>query len=440
MERAADAPHGEAAEPLDGLLARLGTAPGGLSDAEAAARLERFGPNQVGAGRRPSVLRELAGRALNPLNALLVILAAVSWLTGDPSGSAIIVVMVVLSVGLGFVQEHRSNRAAAELRAMVKTRTSVQRVDEGGASRALDIPLDALVPGDIVHLAAGDLVPGDVRLLSAKDLYINQAALTGEAMPVEKGTEADSATKGFERPNIGFMGSNVVSGTAMAVVLRTGAATEFGHLAGATAGRREQTDFDRGLARFVGLMLRFMAVMVPAVFVINGLTKGDWLEALLFAVAVAVGLAPEMLPMIVTMNLAKGAIAMAPKRVIVKRLNAIQNFGAMDVLCTDKTGTLTQDRIILQYHLDFEGEESLRTLEYAILNSRFQSGLRNLLDEAVLRHAGRPEHAGLGGGLQQGRRDSVRLPAAADERGGGAAGRAAPDDHQGGGGGDFFGL
>jgi Mg2+-importing ATPase len=260
-----------------------------------------------------------------------------------------------------------------------------------------EVPLDQLVPGDIVLLAAGDLVPADIRLMVTKDLHVNQSALTGEAMPVDKyhGLPPDNLTDPFDMPNLCFMGSNVLSGTAVGLVLQTGARTYFGQLADSVVGRRVLTDFDRGITRFTWLMIRFICVMVPAVFLINGITKGDWLEALLFAVAVAVGLTPEMLPMIVTVNLAKGAMAMARKRVIVKRLNSIQNFGAMDILCTDKTGTLTQDRIILQYHLDFEGDECSRVLEYAFLNSYYQSGLKNLLDEAVLRHAQRPEHANL---------------------------------------------
>ncbi len=381
------------------LLAGLETAEAGLTDAEALVRLRRYGPNQVATERHLSVFEELAGRAKNPLNFLLISLAVISWVTGDIRAAIVIIIMVVLSVGLSFVQEHRSNRAAAALRALVKTHASVQRVNADGNSIVADVPLDTLVPGDIVHLAAGDLVPGDVRLLSTKDLHINQSALTGEAMPVEKSEVLVSPGDGdpLELPNLAFMGSNVLSGSATAVILRTGGSTAFGQLAHSMEGARPQTDFDRGIAQFTRLMLTLMAVMVPAVLLINGFTKGNWLEAVLFAMAVAVGLTPEMLPMIVTVNLAKGALAMSRKRVIVKRLNAIQNFGAMDVLCTDKTGTLTQDKIILQYHLDFEGEESLRTLEYAWLNSRFQSGLRNLLDEAVLAHAQRPEHSALNG-------------------------------------------
>jgi Mg2+-importing ATPase len=251
-----------------------------------------------------------------------------------------------------------------------------------------EIPIEEIVPGDLVALSAGDMIPADLRLISAKDLFINQSTLTGEAMPIEKFASAAtrSAEDAFDLPNICFMGSNVVSGYGTGVIVRTGSRSFFGQLADTIAGQRVQTSFEKGIDRFTWLMIRLILVLVPSVFLINGLTKGDWLEALLFALAVAVGLTPEMLPMIVTANLAKGAIAMSRRRVIVKRLHAIQNFGAMDVLCTDKTGTLTQDRIILKRHLDIRGEDCERVLEYAYLNSHYQSGLRNLLDIAVLQH------------------------------------------------------
>ena len=282
---------------------------------------------------------------------------------------------------------------------MVHTTASVRRTPNDANNPFVEIPIEQLVPGDVVRLSAGDIIPAELRLLDAKDLFINQSTLTGEAMPAEKYAHATDhdCEDPFDLPNICFMGANVVSGFGAGVILRTGAKTFFGRLAHQIAGRRVPTAFDQGINRFTWLMIRFILVMVPTVFLINGLTKHDWLEALLFAVAVAVGLTPEMLPMIVTVNLAKGAIAMSGKKVIVKRLNAIQNFGAMNVLCTDKTGTLTQDRIILKRCLDIYGEDSDRVLEYAYLNSHFQSGLKNLLDIAVLEHhelaaALRPDH------------------------------------------------
>ena len=271
---------------------------------------------------------------------------------------------------------------------MVSITATVRRQTGAGRHDHDDVPVEQLVPGDIVLLSAGDMIPADLRLITAKDLFINQSTLTGEAMPLEKVAAAHvgAAETPFDLPNICFMGSAVVSGIGCGVVALTGPRTAFGMVASAIAKQRVLTSFDKGIIRFTWLMLGFIVVMAPLVFLINGLTKGNWLEALLFAVAVAVGLTPEMLPMIVTVNLAKGALAMSRRKVIVKRLNSIQNFGAMDVLCTDKTGTLTQDRVILKRCIDIEGDESARVLEYAYLNSFHQSGLKNLLDVAVLQH------------------------------------------------------
>ncbi|ATQ69460.1 MULTISPECIES: magnesium-translocating P-type ATPase [Methylosinus] len=380
------------------LLARLGTTRDGLSAREAARRLRQIGLNRIARERRPSMLRELAGRARNPLNALLLSLALASYALGELRAAIVIAAMVVLSVGLAFVQEHRSNEAAARLQAMVRTHASVRRPGAHTADRYVEEPVERLAPGDILRLSAGDMIPADLRLIEARDLFVNQSTLTGESMPVEKIAQSSSASDPFEAQSLALMGANVVSGYATAVVVETGRRTVLGAMADEIAGPREETSFDKGVTRFTLLMMVFMSVMAPAVFVINGVTKGDWLQAMLFAVSVAVGLTPEMLPMIVTVNLAKGAIAMARKKAIVKRLNSIQNFGAMDVLCTDKTGTLTQDRIILKRCLDIFGEESARVLELAYLNSHFQSGLKNLLDRAVLEHhelahALRPDHA-----------------------------------------------
>jgi Mg2+-importing ATPase len=369
--------------------ARLGSTPEGLSETEAAARLGDSGPNLVARERKATIPEELWSRARNPLNALLLTLAAVSYLLGDVRAAVVIATMVILAITTAFIQEHRSNEAAARLRAMVHTTASVRRTPSRSDDPFSEVPIDCLVRGDVVQLSAGDMIPADLRLIDAKDLFVNQSALTGESMPAEKQTGPSLAESedSFDLPNLCFMGANVVSGYGTGVIVRTGAKTFFGQLAHEIAGRRVPTAFDQGVNKFTWLMIRFMLVMVPAVFLINGLTKHDWLEALLFAVAVAVGLTPEMLPMIVTVNLAKGAIAMSRKKVIVKRLNSIQNFGAMDVLCTDKTGTLTQDRIILKRHIDIEGNDSEEVLQYAFLNSHFQSGLRNLLDKAVLAHA-----------------------------------------------------
>ena len=389
---AADSKRLEALSRVDAaeVLAALGSSERGLTAEAAELVLEKHGPNVLRLEEQKTILSEIAGRAKNPLNALLFTLAIVSAFIGDQRAAIVIILMIILSVTLGFIQEHRSNQAAAKLRAMVRTTATVRRQGSGDA----EIPIEQIVPGDIVLLSAGDAVPADLRLLSAKDLLVNQSSLTGEAMPAEK---TDAVYRGgpcslFDLPNICAAGSNVESGIATSVVVETGPRTYFGQIAEKIAAQRVLTSFDKGITRFTWLMICFIMVMVPAVLLINGLTKGDWLEALLFAVAVAVGLTPEMLPMIVTVNLAKGAISMSRKRVIVKRLNSIQNFGAMDVLCTDKTGTLTQDRIILKRCLDLNGEESRLVLEYAYLNSHYQLGIKNLLDKAVLEHAELKEH------------------------------------------------
>ncbi len=369
-------------------LHRLQGSAEGLTPGEAAARLRVIGPNQIAHQVRHTIVGEIFSRSVNPLNLLLLTLAAASFLSGDQRVAIVIAIMVALSISLGFLQEHRSNKAADALRRMVLTTASVRRKQSAPAIDHVELPIEQLVPGDIVLLSAGDMIPADVRLISAKDLFLNQSTLTGEAMPIEKNAQplAGAAETPFDLPNICFMGSAVVSGVGCGVVALTGARTAFGEVAVTIAEQRVLTDFDKGVTRITWMMIGLILIMAPAVFLINGLSKGNWFEALLFAVAVAVGLTPEMLPMIVTVNLAKGAMAMSKKKVIVKRLNAIQNFGAMDVLCTDKTGTLTQDRVVLKRHLDLQGNDSDRVLEYAYLNSLYQSGLKNLLDVAVLKH------------------------------------------------------
>ena len=356
----------------------------GLDAEQVEARLETFGRNIVGSEARTPWFVEIARRVVNPLNLLLLALAVVSILTSDLVGASIMTVMVAVAVIVGYVQESKSSRAVAALRSMVSNTALVRRRQL--ANGRGELPIEDLVPGDVVHLAAGDMIPADLRLLAAKDLFINQSSLTGESMPVEKFSGPDvQCSAPMESRNLCFMGSNVISGSALGLVVATGRDTTFGALASALAApRAPSTSFDRGLRRFVGLMLRFIAVMVPLVFLINGVLKDDWLEALMFSIAVAVGLTPEMLPAIVTFNLAKGALAMARKDVIVKRLPAIQNFGAIDLLCTDKTGTLTQDKVILERHVDAAGGDDARVLELAFLNSHYQTGLRNLLDNAVL--------------------------------------------------------
>jgi Mg2+-importing ATPase len=388
----------------DDVLRSLHTSAGGLSEAEAAGRRARYGLNRALDQKGPGTLKLLFARARNPLNLLLLGLTAVSLATGDVEAAIVIVAIVTASIVLGFVKELRSRRAADALQAMVHTTATVVRsgaavaashAGESGepagappGSTLIEVPIHLLVPGDIIRLSAGDMIPADARVLRAKELFVNEAALTGESLPVEKHAAAPPLPADPLRlSNICYMGTDVLSGAGEAVVVNTGRRAYFGGIAEAIAGDRESTAFDRGIAQFAGLMIRLILVLAPLVFVINGVTKGNWLEALLFAIAVAVGLTPEMLPMVVTANLAKGALAMSRLSVIVKRLDSIQNLGAMDVLCTDKTGTLTQDRVIVRKHVDLAGRESLKVLEYAYLNSYFQSGLKNLLDKAVLEDA-----------------------------------------------------
>ena len=330
----------------------------------------------------------------NPFVILLMVLAAINFATGDVRAFSVMMIMVAISVLLRFTQEFRSSKEAQKLKAMVTTTATVLRQEpqEDGPELTVtrELPLAELVPGDIIKLSSGDMIPADIRLISSKDVFVSQASLTGESLPVEKLDTCDAehlAGSPLDLPNICFMGTNVVSGTAIAVVVATGSDTYFGSLARGVVGQRVQTNFDLGVNKVSWLMIRFMLVMVPTVFAINGITKHDWMEAFLFAVSVAVGLTPEMLPMIVTTNLAKGAMAMARHKVIVKRLGSIQDFGAMNILCTDKTGTLTQDRIFLEEHVDLEGREDERVLELAFYNSYYQTGLRNQMDQAILNHS-----------------------------------------------------
>ncbi|RRW69645.1 magnesium-translocating P-type ATPase [Pantoea dispersa] len=399
----------EAAFTADETLLRLRSDALGLVEREAEARLQIYGRNQVEHDKAPPALVQLIQAFNNPFIYVLLALALVSFFTDywmplrhgeetDLTGVIIIVTMVTLSGLLRFWQEFRTNKAAQALKSMVRTTATVLRRESvQQAPQKQEVDITSLVPGDIIYLSAGDLVPADVRLLDSRDLFISQAILTGESLPVEKydvtghvaskqASASDKDASLLELGSVCLMGTNVSSGSAKAVVVATGGETYFGSLAKSIVGNRTQTAFDRGVNSVSWLLIRFMLVMVPVVLLINGLTKGDWLDAALFALAVAVGLTPEMLPMIVSSNLAKGAIAMSRRKVIVKRLNAIQNLGAMDILCTDKTGTLTQDNIILEHHLDCAGVENSRVLMLSWLNSHYQSGTPNLMDRAILRY------------------------------------------------------
>lgn len=365
------------------LLDTLNTRPTGLTSEEAEEALEKFGANIVASEQHVTLFQRLWENIKNPLVILLSILSVVSFVTGDMRAGILIAAMVLLGIVLRFVQETKADSAADALHKIVSTTATVMR---DGQRR--ELPLEEIVPGDMIFLSAGDMIPADVRVLSAKDLFINQSALTGESVPVEKiAMDQTGILKNpLESQSLAFMGSNVESGAGTAVVIGTGVNTYFGSMANRITGRRQATSFDKGINQFTWLMISFMAVLVPLVFVINGLTKHDWLEAFLFATAVAVGLTPEMLPMIVTVNLSKGALSMSKKKVIIKRLNAIQNFGAMDILCTDKTGTITEGKIVLEKFLDVSGNQNDDILYMAYLNSYYQTGLKNTLDLAILNH------------------------------------------------------
>ncbi len=380
LTRVAAADHGD-------LFAELKTAENGLTEAEAQRRLNEYGPNSVGDEQRFPRLKLFIKACLNPLVILLSALATITFATAqsrsDNAGGVLMLIMVVLGVSLRFFQEARADAAAAKLKAMIHVTATVIR---DGKER--EIPLAELVPGDVIRLAAGDMIPADIRLLSCRDLFLTQASLTGEAFPVEKFDPPDEVAgrPPLELRNVCFLGTSVESGSASAAVVETGRKTYLGSMASAITQGPPPTRFDQGLTNFTWLMLYFMGVMVPAVFLINGFAKHDWGQAFLFALAVAVGLTPEMLPMIVSVCLSKGALLMSRKKVIVKRLNSIQNLGAMDVLCTDKTGTLTMDRVILEQHCDVALKDDDSVLELAFLNSHFQTGLKNILDRAVLKY------------------------------------------------------
>lgn len=376
------------------LLKEYNTNLKGYNEAVAEELREKYGRNEISHEKPKPLYKRLADAFINPFTIVLFILAIVSLITdvilASPGEKRIVTViiictMVLISGFLRFIQETRSNNSAEKLKAMVHTTVVVGRENEGKK----EIPLADLVPGDIVYLAAGDMIPADVRIIVCKDLFISQSALTGESEPLEKyaGVLKKDNNNPLELSNLAFMGSNVVSGSAICIVLATGDFTCFGSMAKEITGKRAITNFEKSVNSVSWVLIRFIMCMIPVVLFVNGFTKGDWFQAFLFALSVAVGLTPEMLPTIVTTNLAKGAATMAKKKTIVKNLNSIQNFGAMDILCTDKTGTLTQDKVVLEYHLDIHGAEDERILRHAFLNSYYQTGLKNLMDLAILKHA-----------------------------------------------------
>ena len=371
----------------------------GLSENEVSKSKALNGINKITQGKQKTLFEKIVAAFVNPFTAILFCLALVSSVTdmimpyyeifGNTKEDfscitvVIIVVMVLISGILRFIQEARSGNAAEKLLSMITTTCTVSRNE----NKNIEIPIEELVVGDIIHLSAGDMIPADVRIIEAKDLFVSQSAITGESEPVEKISKiciekTDSIT---EYKNIAFMSSNVISGSATAVVIAGGDNTIFGSMASTISEEPVETSFTKGVNSVSWVLIRFMLIMVPIVFVVNGITKGDWVSAFLFGISIAVGLTPEMLPMIVTTCLAKGAVSMSKKKTIVKNLNSIQNFGAMDILCTDKTGTLTMDKVVLEYHLDVTGKEDARVLRHAYLNSYFQTGYKNLMDIAIIK-------------------------------------------------------
>ena len=376
---------------IDDVFIKFDTTPEGIDESKLEFYHNKYGSNKITHGKKVSLFTRLFSSFASPFTLILLALAVVSLftdvITAGPGQAnyatvIIIVAMVLLSGILRFVQETKSGNAADSLLKMIKTTTNVQR--QGKENE--EIPLDDVVVGDIVHLTAGDMIPADVRVIRAKDLFISQSALTGESVAVEKFADVQNSTDALtETPNLAFMGTNVISGSASAVVVATGDDTVFGEMAKTLGSKHAVTSFEKGVNSVSWLLIRFMFVMVPIVLFINGFTKGDWVQAVLFALSVAVGLTPEMLPMIVTTCLAKGAVAMSKKKTIIKNLNSIQNLGSMDILCTDKTGTLTQDEVVLQYHMNIHGETDTRVLRHAFLNSYYQTGLKNLMDLSIIK-------------------------------------------------------
>ena len=378
-----------AAQEETALLARYGTAATGLTPEQVERSREEHGSNVLTYGKRESVAKRLFSAFINPFTVILLALAVISAVTdialaspGEENYATVLIIatMVLLSGGLRFVQETRSGNVADKLLGMLHTTACVER-----AGQKVEIPLEEIVAGDLVYLSAGDMIPADLRILCAKDLFLSQSALTGESEAVEKlGAAVSQKAALTDTANLAFLGSNVVSGSAKALVLAVGNDTMLGRMAKELNTKPPKTTFEKGVNSVSWVLIRFMLLMVPVVLFVNGFTKGDWMQASLFAISIAVGLTPEMLPMIVTASLAKGALAMSKQKVIIKNLNSIQNLGSMDILCTDKTGTLTQDKVVLEYHLNVDGKEDDRVLRHAFLNSYFQTGLKNLIDLAVI--------------------------------------------------------
>ena len=379
-------------EPLETTFATYKTSVLGLVDDQVEENRDTYGENVITKGQEDSMIKKIYESIINPFTVILLVIALVSFITNvwlakpgeqDPTTSIIIVTLVLISGGIRFIQELRSDKAASNLSRMIVNTATVLR---DGSEQ--EIPIDEIVVGDVIKLSAGDMIPADVVLIDSRDFFVQQSGLTGESDAVEKVClrKADSQNLDslLESESLAFMGTNVISGRATALVLVVGDETMMGAIEQTINTYDEPTSFEREMNTISWLLIRLMLVMVPIVFVINGLTDGDWLEAGVFALSVGVGLTPEMLPMIITASLAKGSIIMAKEKVVIKKLNAIQDLGAIDILCTDKTGTLTQDEIVLEYPLDIHGDLDLSVLRRAYLNSYFQTGLKNLMDRAII--------------------------------------------------------
>ena len=379
--------------PMADVLEALGTSVKGLNEEQVEMLRETYGENKITKAKEDSIWKKIYESIINPFTVILLVIAVISLFTNvilakpgeaDPTTSIIIVVLVIVSGAIRFVQEMKSDKAASNLSSLIVNTATVIRDGE-----QMEVPIEDLVVGDIIKLSAGDMLPADALLLETRDFFIQQSSLTGESESVEKKSiwvpdEDEKKKQALESERFVFMGSNVVSGSALAVILVTGNDTMIGRIEKTLNTFEEQTSFEKEMNKISWLLIRLMLVLVPVVFLINGLTDGDWLEAGVFALSVAVGLTPEMLPMIITASLAKGAVILAKEKVIIKKLNAIQDLGAIDILCTDKTGTLTQDEIILEYPLDIHANLDMGVLKIAYLNSYFQTGLKNLLDRAII--------------------------------------------------------
>ena len=368
---------------------KLDTSEEGLNQVEADERLEKYGMNIIDAANTTTLLDRMRDAFINPFNVVLIVVAIVTFITdvtlAEQKSYAtfiMLVLIVLISAIISFVQTEKSNNAQKKLQKMIENKIDVIRNDS-----IIEINIDSCVPGDIVKLSSGDMIPGDVRFIEAKDLFIDESQLTGESNPVEKFVDDEDSKNILELKNIGFMGTNIVSGSAKGIILATGNYTYFGSMSKSLSSDNPKSLFERNVDEISSLLIKFMIIMIPIIFIANFVTKSNWLEALMFGITIAVGLMPEMLPVIITSSLAKGAVMMSKKKTIVKRLGSIQTFGEMDILCTDKTGTLTEDEIILEKYMNVKGDEDLRILRHAFLNSYFQTGLKNQMDIAIMNRA-----------------------------------------------------